>query len=159
MPLRVVTAVRRYTDVEAYGFCNASHEGASGYEWFARLVGRTHDQIDVVTAGLNHFSWLVSIHDRETGEELYVYHGNDGTSMPWNDTAQLDYTRADVREAVIQTILAVARRSPSSWVSGAFTSTRFSGPRCWAWLSTSCFATSPRPPTAAFQPDSRRASS
>ena len=42
----------------------------------------------------------------------YVYHGNDGTSFPWNDTAQLDYSRADVREAVIQTILDVARQFP-----------------------------------------------
>jgi hypothetical protein len=50
--------------------------------------------------------------DRSTGDERYVYHGNDGTSFPWNDTAQLDYLRADVREAVIQTILHVARQFP-----------------------------------------------
>ena len=50
--------------------------------------------------------------DRATGERRYVYHGNDGTSFPWNDTAQLDYLKADVREAVIQTILEVARRFP-----------------------------------------------
>jgi glycosidase len=50
--------------------------------------------------------------DRTTGERRYIYHGNDGTSFPWNDTAQLDYLRADVREAVIGTILAVARRFP-----------------------------------------------
>ena len=50
--------------------------------------------------------------DRATGDVRYVYHGNDGTSFPWNDTAQLDYLRADVREAVIQTILEVARRFP-----------------------------------------------
>ena len=42
----------------------------------------------------------------------YVYHGNDGTSFPWNDTAQLDFLDADVREEVIQTILDVARRFP-----------------------------------------------
>ncbi len=50
--------------------------------------------------------------DRQSGEQRFIYHGNDGTSYPWNDTAQLDYLRADVREAVIQTILDVARRSP-----------------------------------------------
>ena len=50
--------------------------------------------------------------DRWSGEERYIYHGNDGTSFPWNDTAQLDYLRADVREAVIQTILHVARNFP-----------------------------------------------
>ncbi|HTO12225.1 MAG TPA: alpha-amylase family glycosyl hydrolase [Candidatus Binatia bacterium] len=48
--------------------------------------------------------------DRWTGDTRFIYHGNDGTSFPWNDTAQLDFTRADVREAVIQTILWVARQ-------------------------------------------------
>jgi glycosidase len=50
--------------------------------------------------------------DRASGEERFIYHGNDGTSFPWNDTAQLDYLQHDVREAVIQTILDVARRAP-----------------------------------------------
>ncbi|HEX9551538.1 MAG TPA: alpha/beta fold hydrolase, partial [Candidatus Limnocylindrales bacterium] len=50
--------------------------------------------------------------DTRTGETRFVYHGNDGTSFPWNDTAQLDYLRAEVREAVIRTILDVARRFP-----------------------------------------------
>jgi glycosidase len=45
-----------------------------------------------------------------TGQEKYIYHGNDGTSMPWNDTAQLNYLMPEVREAVIQTILHVARK-------------------------------------------------
>ena len=48
--------------------------------------------------------------DHWTGEARYIYHGNDGTSMPWNDTAQLDYLNPAVREAVIQTILHVARK-------------------------------------------------
>jgi len=48
--------------------------------------------------------------DRWTGREQYIYHGNDGTRMPWNDTAQLNHLRADAREAVIQTILHVARQ-------------------------------------------------
>lgn len=42
----------------------------------------------------------------------YVYHGNDGTTFAWNDTAQLDYSKAAVREHVIQTILHVARQFP-----------------------------------------------
>ena len=50
--------------------------------------------------------------DRATGDVQYIYHGNDGTSFPWNDTAQLDFVDAAVREQVIQTILAVARRFP-----------------------------------------------
>ncbi len=50
--------------------------------------------------------------DTRSGERRYIYHGNDGTSFPWNDTAQLDFSSAAVREQVIQTILAVARRFP-----------------------------------------------
>jgi ADP-glucose type glycogen/starch synthase len=48
--------------------------------------------------------------DRGSGKERYIYHGNDGTHMPWNDTAQLNYLLPEVREAMIRTIVAVARR-------------------------------------------------
>src|SRR5437660_4747759 len=50
--------------------------------------------------------------DKSSGETRFVYHGNDGTSFPWNDTAQLDYLLPEVRQAVIGTILDVARRAP-----------------------------------------------
>jgi Alpha amylase, catalytic domain len=50
-------------------------------------------------------------HYRE-GTTRYVYHGNDGTTFAWNDTAQLDYSKAFVREHVIQAILHVARLFP-----------------------------------------------
>ena len=50
--------------------------------------------------------------DRQTGDERYVYHGNDGTSFPWNDTAQLDFLASEAREQVIRTIIDVARRFP-----------------------------------------------
>ncbi|MGO9435236.1 MAG: alpha-amylase family glycosyl hydrolase, partial [Terracidiphilus sp.] len=50
--------------------------------------------------------------DKASGETRYIYHGNDGTSFPWNDTAQLDYLNPAVREQVIQTILYVARLFP-----------------------------------------------
>jgi glycosidase len=50
--------------------------------------------------------------DRSSGDARYIYHGNDGTSFPWNDTAQLDFLKPEVREQVIRTIVAVARRFP-----------------------------------------------
>ncbi|MGI4853667.1 MAG: alpha-amylase family glycosyl hydrolase, partial [Janthinobacterium lividum] len=46
------------------------------------------------------------------GRTDFLYHGNDGTTFAWNDTAQLDYSQAQVREHVIQVILHVARRFP-----------------------------------------------
>jgi glycosidase len=48
--------------------------------------------------------------DKLTGDVRFIYHGNDGTNMPWNDTAQLNFLIPEVREAVIQTILHVARQ-------------------------------------------------
>lgn len=50
--------------------------------------------------------------DRWSDDVRYVYHGNDGTSFPWNDTAQLNFLDPVVREQVIRTILDVARRFP-----------------------------------------------
>jgi len=70
-------------------------------------------------------------HDRRNGRDSFVYHGNDGTSMPWNDTAQLNYLKADVREAVIQTILDVARRFPIIRFDAAMTLAKRHYQRLW----------------------------
>ena len=69
--------------------------------------------------------------DRWTGSERYVYHGNDGTSMPWNDTAQLNYLNPEVREAMIQTILHVARKFPIIRFDAAMTLTKKHYQRLW----------------------------
>ncbi len=69
--------------------------------------------------------------DRWTGSEKYIYHGNDGTRMPWNDTAQLDFLNPEVREAVIQTILHVARQFPIIRFDAAMTLTKKHYQRLW----------------------------
>ena len=69
--------------------------------------------------------------DHETGDVRYIYHGNDGTSFPWNDTAQLDYLKAEVREAVIQTILHVARNFPVIRFDAAMTLAKKHIQRLW----------------------------
>ncbi len=66
-----------------------------------------------------------------SGEMRYIYHGNDGTSFPWNDTAQLDYSQAQVREAVIQTILHVARNFPVIRFDAAMTLAKKHIQRLW----------------------------
>ena len=69
-----------------------------------KIDDRYYDQTDAAVAfRLRHHS---------NSETRYVYHGNDGTAFAWNDTAQLDYSKAEVREHVIQTILHVARLFP-----------------------------------------------
>ncbi|MEW6549390.1 MAG: alpha-amylase family glycosyl hydrolase [Spirochaetota bacterium] len=47
--------------------------------------------------------------DRRTGQVRYIYHGNDGTGMAWNDTAQIDFLNPEARKAVRERILHVAR--------------------------------------------------
>ncbi|UTC77117.1 alpha-amylase [Treponema sp. OMZ 799] len=50
--------------------------------------------------------------DNYSGDVRYIYHGNDGTGLPWNDTAQIDFLNKEAREKVIQKILHVARNFP-----------------------------------------------
>ncbi len=69
--------------------------------------------------------------DYWTGDVRFIYHGNDGTNMPWNDTAQLDYLRPDVREAVIQKILDVARMFPIIRFDAAMTLAKRHFHRLW----------------------------
>ncbi len=67
---RVLTAVTRHTSIKAAGFCNVAWGGPNGYANVARLTGRTPSELDVVSAGTNHFAWLLSARDRRTGEDL-----------------------------------------------------------------------------------------
>ena len=69
--------------------------------------------------------------DYATNDVRYIYHGNDGTLMPWNDTAQLDYLQSEVREAVIQTILHVARNFPIIRFDAAMTLAKRHFQRLW----------------------------
>ncbi len=69
--------------------------------------------------------------DRRDGRTRYLYHGNDGTSIPWNDTAQLNYLIPEVREAVMQTILHVARLTPIIRFDAAMTLAKKHYQRLW----------------------------
>lgn len=69
--------------------------------------------------------------DNNTGERRYIYHGNDGTNMPWNDTAQLNMLKAEVREAVIQTIFHVARKTSIIRFDAAMTLAKKHFQRLW----------------------------
>jgi glycosidase len=69
--------------------------------------------------------------DFNTGDTRYIYHGNDGTSMPWNDTAQINFLNPEAREAIIQTILHVARMFPIIRFDAAMTLTKKHHHRLW----------------------------
>ena len=95
--IRICDAVNRHSRIKAVGLC---HQIYAGYTMvglaLAKDLGITvpegitgmqaepamaplHEQVkkqivprvDIRAAGLNHFSWLVSVHDRQTGEDLY----------------------------------------------------------------------------------------
>ncbi len=68
---------------------------------------------------------------KNSGQHKFIYHGNDGTSMPWNDTAQLNYLDPQVREIVIQTILHVARMFPIIRFDAAMTLAKKHIQRLW----------------------------
>ncbi|MGD0708745.1 MAG: alpha-amylase family glycosyl hydrolase [Anaerolineaceae bacterium] len=69
--------------------------------------------------------------DYYSGQARYIYHGNDGTSMPWNDTAQLNYLNPEVREAVIKNILNIAHDFSIIRFDAAMTLTKKHYQRLW----------------------------
>ena len=69
--------------------------------------------------------------DHRTNSTRYIFHGNDGTSMPWNDTAQLNFLLPRVREAVINQILHVAKKSSIIRLDAAMTLAKKHYQRLW----------------------------
>jgi glycosidase len=69
--------------------------------------------------------------DSYTGSIKYIYHGNDGTHMPWNDTAQLNLLNPEAKEALIQTIMHVARKTSIIRLDAAMTLTKKHYQRLW----------------------------
>ncbi len=90
---RICTATARYTKLNMVGIC---HQIDFGFMMAGRILGKklglpikedylfrwnrdpeanrigalAHERFDIKAAGLNHFTWFLSIKDRQTGEEL-----------------------------------------------------------------------------------------
>ncbi|MDO8587796.1 MAG: alpha-glucosidase/alpha-galactosidase [Armatimonadota bacterium] len=65
---RLCLAVSNYSSIKAVGLC---HGIAMGIDSVSHLLGLDPAQVDVKAAGLNHFTWMLSVHHKETGEDLY----------------------------------------------------------------------------------------
>jgi alpha-galactosidase len=84
---RLCRAVAKYTSITPIGLC---HGIGIGWEMVARALGdrlglrtaepavshqasraRAGKVIDIKAAGLNHFTWMLDVRDRRTGEDLY----------------------------------------------------------------------------------------
>jgi glycosidase len=74
---------------------------------------------------------VFELYDKRTNSRRYIYHGNDGTGLPWNDTAQLDYTLKEVRQAVLQEIISIAQKIPIIRFDAAMTLAKKHYQRLW----------------------------
>ena len=91
---RICTVAARYTNVKTVGIC---HQLDFGYIMAARILGEelgldvkhdyiftwgdqkgisrtlreaAYDRFDILAGGINHFTWMLSIKDKQTGDEL-----------------------------------------------------------------------------------------
>jgi alpha-galactosidase len=64
---RVCLALARHTSVRIVGLC---HSVAEAIDDCARTLGRERSEIDVKAAGVNHFTWFLSIRDATDGSDL-----------------------------------------------------------------------------------------
>ena len=112
---------RRDTPYPAYTFNGPDLSGDDRVE--IKIEDHYYQQTDAAVVFMRRDKW--------TGDTQFIYHGNDGTSFPWNDTAQLNYLSAAVREQVIQTILNVARQFPIIRFDAAMTLAKRHVQRLW----------------------------
>jgi glycosidase len=112
---------RRDSPYPVYSFNGPDLSGDDRIE--IKIEDHYYEQSDAAVVFLRRDKW--------TGDTQLIYHGNDGTSFPWNDTAQLNYLSAQVREQVIQTILQVARQFPIIRFDAAMTLAKRHIQRLW----------------------------
>jgi alpha-galactosidase len=76
---RICLAIRRYTSARAVGLC---HGVAETIPPVAVALGRPPVQIDLRAAGVNHFTWMVSLADAATGADLYPEFRERASALP-----------------------------------------------------------------------------
>jgi alpha-galactosidase len=95
--VRICDAIHRYSKIKGVGLCHQIHAayGMVGYvmadelgialppekfsthadpqywETLGKISRLAHEKITIKAAGLNHFTWVVDIRDKRTGEDLY----------------------------------------------------------------------------------------
>jgi len=115
-------------------YISTDHPPFHGYTYSSQNIS-SNDKIQVILE--DHYysqsdaAVTFKLIHNETNAVSYVYHGNDGTSMPWNDTAQLDYLNPEVREAIIQTIIKIAKSFPIIRFDAAMTLAKKHIQRLW----------------------------
>jgi glycosidase len=91
---------------------SAAHPPFKNYRYSGEnLTGSQSAEIRIEDGYARGDDAAVTFQRRSADSLQFIYHGNDGTNMPWKDTAQIDFLNPSAREEVIQEILSVARRS------------------------------------------------
>lgn len=65
---RICMALDRYTNLKFVGLC---HQIWRGYELVSQMTGIPEEDLDIKAGGLNHFTFMYSIHQKSTAEDLY----------------------------------------------------------------------------------------
>ncbi|MCJ7751871.1 MAG: alpha-glucosidase/alpha-galactosidase [Armatimonadetes bacterium] len=65
---RITLAAFKYGGVKAAGFC---HGIGIAYENVSKLLGIDEEDLDIKAAGLNHFTWILDVRKKSTGDDLY----------------------------------------------------------------------------------------
>ncbi len=65
---RIAQAASRWGGVKAAGFCHGIGIGA---EMIGTLLGIPDDDLELKAAGLNHFTWVLDVRRKSTGEDVY----------------------------------------------------------------------------------------
>ena len=66
---RLAYAVNKYTDLEAYGYCDGNWDFRDHF--LGDLLDLPGERIHLEGAGINHMVWITELRDRETGQDLY----------------------------------------------------------------------------------------
>ncbi|MGQ9630100.1 MAG: family 4 glycosyl hydrolase [bacterium] len=65
---RMCIVATRYTGIKAVGLC---HQIGMGYRILSQVLDIRDEELDVKAAGINHFTWMLDIRHKDTGEDLY----------------------------------------------------------------------------------------
>ncbi len=94
---RICAAIQRYSQIRVVGLCHqlgaayamaakalaadlgidagtdflSTHAGKENFEPMSRMGHLGVERLKILAAGVNHFTWMLEIHDRQTGEDLY----------------------------------------------------------------------------------------
>jgi alpha-galactosidase len=65
---RICLAASRYTKLKVVGLC---HQIGAGYRIVSNVLDMKKEDLDIKAAGINHFTWMLDIRHKATGEDLY----------------------------------------------------------------------------------------